>query len=108
MLGIGAIEIEEATFSLGMCGHIVVRVNKTNQRYKINHTMSDGWQVSTQEGGRRDWTEPKRMDPEEFIALLPEGRGWTCATFVAAWAGYAAGYERGFYEGTYRKCHRSN
>lgn len=94
MLGIGAIEIEEATYSLGMCGHIVVRINKTGKQYKINHTMTDGWRVSESEYGD-EWTSPKRMTPDEFIGLLPEDRGWSYPIFIAVWAGFAAGYDKG-------------
>jgi hypothetical protein len=106
MLGIGAIEIEEATYSLGMCGHIVVRINATNKRYRIQHTMSEGWRVSESDPpwGENEWTAPKRMEPSEFILLLPEDRGWSESTFVAVWAGFAAGHEKGLMDG---RCSRA-
>ena len=97
MLGLGAIEIEEATYSLGMCGHIVLRINESEKRYRVVHSMSagwPGWQVS-EFLVNRNWSLPKCMGTEAFIKLLPEGRGWTQETFIAAWAGFAAGYEKG-------------
>ena len=97
MLGIGAIEVEEATYSLGMCGHIVVRVNGTRKRYRLTHSMSDGWNVSEPEGD--GWSRSKRVTSEEFIALLPQDRGLNYNVFIGIWAGYAAGYERGRDEG---------
>jgi hypothetical protein len=105
MLGIGAIEIEEATYSLGMCGHIVVRINESGKRYRINHSMSDGWQVSEAEG-RDEWCRSKRMEPEAFIALLPKDRGWAHNVFIAVWAGFASGYEKGREEGRYMERER--
>lgn len=104
MLGIGAIEIEEATYSLGMCGHIVLQINNSGKRYRINHSMSDGWRVS--ESDDREWTEPRRMSTDDFIALLPPDRGWTYATFIGVWAGFAAGYEKGIDKGKYQERER--
>jgi hypothetical protein len=102
MLGIGAIEILEATYNLGMCGHIVVQINKTGKRYQVCHSMTDGWQVSERIMG--EWSEAKRMSPEEFIQLLPEDRGWTCGSFIAAWAGFASGYQSGVTDGRNERC----
>jgi hypothetical protein len=95
MLGIGAIEIEQADYCLGMCGSITVRINKTGKLYRVHHSMSDGWQVSESDDGGREYSRPKRMEPEAFIALLPEGHGMTYNVFIALWAGFSAGHERG-------------
>ena len=104
MLGIGAIEIEEASYNLGMCGHIVVRINETGKRYRVNHSMSDGWKVSESDG--RAWTLPKRMEASEFIALLPQGFGWNYNMFICVWAGFAAGYDKGREEGKWKERQR--
>ena len=95
MLGLGAIEIDAATFSLGMCGYVIVLINATGRRHKVTLWMSEGFYVSTLEPGSSEWTPSRPMKLDEFIALLPEGRGWTEQTFIAAWAGFAAGYEKG-------------
>jgi uncharacterized protein YfiM (DUF2279 family) len=96
MLGIGAIEIVEATYSFDS-GHIVIRINKSGNRYRVESTTLDSWQVSESVGS--EWTQSKLMQSEEFIKLLPEDKGWSHKTFVAIWAGFAAGYEKGENEG---------
>lgn len=95
MLGFGAIEIEEATYNLGMCGHIIIRINATGKRYRVTHKMGSGLQVSEENAKDRTWSKSKRMTLEEIVALLPTTHGWTAATFTAVWAGFAAGYNAG-------------
>lgn len=46
MLGIGAIEILDASYCLGMCGRIVFRINKTGETISVTHSMSEGLIVS--------------------------------------------------------------
>lgn len=105
MLGIGAIEIEYATYSLGMCGSIVISINRTGKRYRINHTMLNGYRVSEYAG--KAWADGICMDLDDFIKLLPEGRGWDTKSFVFVWAGFAAGYEKGRVEGVDQERQRS-
>jgi hypothetical protein len=95
MLDIGAIDILEATYYLGMCGGITVRINVTGRQYRVRHSMQEGMCVSQSDDCGRTWKELGRKTGDELIALLPAGHGWTPQTFVAVWAGFAAGYERG-------------
>lgn len=95
MLGIGGIEILDASYSLGMCGHIVLEVNETGKQYRVNHSMSDGWQVSERASESEEWSRPRRMQADEFIFLLPKDRGMTYSVFIAMWAGFASGFEKG-------------
>jgi hypothetical protein len=92
MLGFGAIEIEKATYSLGMCGSIEFQINETCQRYRVTIDMAYGMKVS--EWVVDHWSQPEKMRLEEVVALLPPGR-WSCESFIAAWAGFASGYEVG-------------
>lgn len=101
MLGLGAIEIEEATYNIGMCGHIVVRINETGQRYRLMMSMHEGIKLYQVAVRLKENDRPLRLSFAEFIEqYLPRGR-WTQETFIVVWAGYAAGYEQGKHDGTH-------
>lgn len=95
MLGLGKIEILDASYSLGMCGSIEFRINATSRIYKIIFGMQDGLREKHSDDGGGHFTSWRGIDEDQLIALLPEYAGWTYATFIACWAGFAAGMERG-------------
>lgn len=96
MLGIGAIEILEANYSLGMCGCIVIQRNRDGAKFKVYQSMADGLRLSQYDFDNRQWLPSKRITMQDLVTdILPKDKGWTEATFVAAWAAFSAGYEAG-------------
>lgn len=85
------IEIEGASWCLGISGNITFEVGRV--KYRLRHVMVGGKRLEQWDG--EEWSHARGVTDDEIIALLPEGNGWDMPRFIAAWAGFAEGFDKG-------------
>jgi hypothetical protein len=87
------IEIEEASWCLGMSGNITFEVLPERVKYRLRQSMGSGKNLEQWDEDKEEWSHSKRVTDDEVIALFDPC--WDMPRFIAAWAGFAEGSEAG-------------
>jgi hypothetical protein len=87
------IEIEEASWCLGMSGNITFEVLPERTKYRLRQSMGSGKNLEQWDEDKEEWSRSKRVTDDRIVALL--NPCWDMPRFIAAWAGFAEGSEAG-------------